>query len=395
MQGFMSSWNSNIMKVYLDNAATTPIAPEVVDTMVPLLRDEFGNPSSTHQFGRKAKSIIEGARRSIAKGLNCKSSEICFTSGGTEADNMAIKGSIRYLGVKRIITSPIEHHAVTRTVEECDTNKQDVKVEFVKLDEHGRPDLEDLDRMLEESDEKTLVSLMHANNEIGTITPIHKVGRICRKHQVLFHSDTVQTMGHLPIDLSKMEVDFITGAAHKFHGPKGVGFLYINKDVSFGSLIQGGGQERALRAGTENIYGIAGMAKALELALDKMEEDSQRITGIREYMKEKLQEAFPDVRFNGCPVESLYTVLNVSFPEHENGGMLLFLLDIDGIAASGGSACSSGSNVGSHVLNAIGAGDNRPSVRFSFGRFNTKEEVDYVVDKLKVHLAVPVGETAG
>ncbi len=381
------------MKVYFDNAATTPLAPEVLDVMLPLLRDDFGNPSSTHQFGRKTKSAIEMARKTIAKLLHCSPMEICFTSGGTEADNMAIHGAIEELGVTRIISSLAEHHAVLHTVEHCQSNCN-VELEMVRLTELGHVDLDHLRELLASSDKKTLVSLMHANNEIGTMIDIDEIGQLCEEYGALFHSDTVQTMGHFPMNLSKTKVHFVTGAAHKFHGPKGVGFLYINKDVHVNSLIRGGSQERNMRAGTENIYGIVGMAKALELALEHVDEHREHIQSIKDYMCRKLREEIHGTNFNGCLERSLYTVLNVRLPKTDKAEMLLFLLDIDGIACSGGSACSSGSNQGSHVLRAINADTSVPSIRFSFSRYSTKDEVDYVVSQLSKHLVTVTSEVA-
>jgi cysteine desulfurase len=381
------------MKVYFDNAATTPLAPEVLDVMLPLLRDDFGNPSSTHQFGRKTKSAIEMARKSIAGLLQCSPMEICFTSGGTEADNMAIHGAIEELGVTRIISSPAEHHAVLHTVQHCQANCS-IELEMVRLTQLGHVDEDHLRELLASSDKKTLVSLMHANNEIGTMIDIDEIGLLCEEYGALFHSDTVQTMGHFPMDLSKTKVHFITGAAHKFHGPKGVGFLYINKDVHVNSLIRGGSQERNMRAGTENIYGIVGMAKALELALEHVDEHREHIQSIKDYMCQKLREEINGTDFNGCLERSLYTVLNVRLPKTDKAEMLLFLLDIDGIACSGGSACSSGSNQGSHVLRAINADTSVPSIRFSFSRYSTKDEVDYVVGQLTKHLVTITSEVA-
>jgi cysteine desulfurase len=374
------------MKVYFDNAATTPLAPEVLDAMLPMLRDDFGNPSSTHQFGRKTKSAIEMARKTIAKLLHCSPMEICFTSGGTEADNMAIHGAIEELGVTRIISSLAEHHAVLHTVEHCHTNCN-VELEMVRLTELGHVDEDHLRELLANSDKKTLVALMHANNEIGTMIDIDKIGQICADNGALFLSDTVQTMGHYPMDLSKTKVHFVTGAAHKFHGPKGVGFLYVNKDVHVNAMILGGSQERNMRAGTENIYGIVGMAKALDLALEHVDEHRKHIQSIKDYMCQKFKEEILGTEFNGCLEHSLYTVLNVRLPKTDKAQMLLFLLDIDGIACSGGSACSSGSNQGSHVLRAIHADTSVPNIRFSFSRYSTKDEVDYVVAQLAKHLA--------
>lgn len=381
------------MKVYLDNAATTPLAPEVLDEMMPYLKDHFGNPSSTHQFGRVSKSAIETARKKIGRLLNCSPMEICFTSGGTEADNLAINGAIHQLGVKHIISSPIEHHAVLHKVEHCAAEGL-VRLSMVKLTDKGHVDMDDLRSLLAAAPEKTLVTLMHANNEVGTLMDIEAVSKLCKEYGALFHCDTVQTMGHYPMDLAKTKVDFVVGAAHKFHGPKGVGFLYINRDVHIEPLIFGGSQERNMRAGTENLYGIVGMAKALELAFDHLDAHKAHIELLKAYMKQALRERIPGLDVNGCEDHSLYTVLNVHLPETDKASMLLFLLDIDGIACSGGSACSSGSNQGSHVLNALGVSSASPSIRFSFSRYNTKEEIDYVVERLVFHMeAKPV--TAG
>ncbi len=382
------------MKVYFDNAATTPMAPEVLEAMIPYLSEHYGNPSSTHSFGRKTKSAIETARKSIAKQLNCSPMEICFTSGGTEADNTAIRGAITQLGVKHIISAPTEHHAVLHTVEAC-AGRGEVRLSMVRLTAKGHVDTGHLRELLESAPEKTLVSLMHANNEIGTMIDMDEISAICQEHGALFHSDTVQTMGHFPFDLAKTKVHFLVGAAHKFHGPKGVGFLYINREVHVEPLIHGGSQERNMRAGTENLYGIVGMAKALELACDHMEQHHKHIAGIKQYMKQRLSEALPGLKVNGCEDRSLYTVLNVMLPRTAQSDMLLFLLDIDGVAVSGGSACSSGSNQGSHVLRAIaadGSPPDGPSIRFSFSRYNTEAEVDYAVDQLVKHM---VGKGVG
>lgn len=373
------------MKVYFDNAATTPLHPEVVDAMIPVLKDQFGNPSSIHGYGREVRALIESARKTVAGLLHASPSEIFFTSGGTEADNMAIRSSVSDLGVNHVISSPLEHHAILHTLEEL-ADKGSILFSLVKVDDDGHVDMHDLERLLgEHSDKKTLVSLMHANNEIGTMVPIHDVAVLCKKYNALFQSDTVQTMGHLPIDLSVTPVDFITGAAHKFHGPKGVGFIFIRNSVKLHPMITGGAQERNMRGGTENVYGIVGLAKALELACAQMEEDQARVSALKQYMAESLQSAIPGVKFNGDihPDRGLYTVLNVSFPPSDSGEMLLFNLDIAGVACSAGSACSSGSNVGSHVLQAINVDPSRPAIRFSFSKFNTKEEVDYAVTKLK------------
>lgn len=372
------------MRVYLDNAATTPIAPEVVEAMLPVLKDGFGNPSSTHFYGRQTKALIETARRTVSKLLNCQASEIIFTSGGTEADNMALYSSVNQLGVKHIITSSIEHHAVGHTAESIQAEGL-ARVSYVKLDENGTVDLADLERLLNTED-KTLVSLMHANNEIATLLPLKEVSALCRKYNAYFHSDTVQTMGHYAFDLKELDIDFITCAAHKFHGPKGIGFLYVNKNVKAEALIHGGAQERGLRGGTENVYGIVGLAKAMELAYDDVEGHQRHVQGLKSYMIDQLKSIFSDISFHGQtePSKALYTVLNVCFPKTEKAGMLLFTLDLKGVAVSGGSACSSGATKGSHVLEGINADMTRPNVRFSFSRFTTKEEIDFALEQVKV-----------
>jgi len=376
------------MKVYLDNAATTPLDPEVLKVMLPIMQQQFGNPSSIHSFGRETRTIIEKARKTVAGLLNASPSEIFFTSGGTEANNTALRCSI-HDRIKHCISTKIEHHAVEHTLSEI-CNKESIKLSYINIDKKGNIDLNHLEELLK-NNEKSLVSLMHANHELGTLTPIEKVGELCRKYDAVFHSDTVQTMGHYVHDLKKIRVDFITCAAHKFHGPKGVGFLYINNRVKIHPFITGGAQERNMRGGTENVYGIAGLAKALEIAYRDMEHDVKHISGLRSYMIDKLKSEIPEVDFNSeTEKESLYTVLNVSFPPTDFSEMLLFNLDIAGIAASGGSACSSGSNIGSHVLTGIGADPNRPAVRFSFSKYTTKEEIDFCVEKLKELYAVKV-----
>ncbi len=376
------------MKVYLDNAATTPVHPEVVEAMLPVLKNQFGNPSSIHAYGREVRAAVEAARKKVASLLNAAPAEIFFTSGGTEADNMVLRCCVHDLGIRHIITSAIEHHAVLHTAEDM-AHRGEIKLSLVKLDEKGHVDLEDLERLLREN-EQSLVSLMEANNEIGTTIPLATIGALCKKYNALFHSDTVQTMGHFPHDLSSVPVDFITGAAHKFHGPKRVGFLFIRSSVKIKPLITGGAQERNMRGGTENVYGIVGLAKALELAYASMQNDIREITALKEYMASQLKLSIPGIAFNGdiSSEGSLYTVLSVSFPPNDNAEMLLFNLDLAGIACSAGSACSSGSNTGSHVLRAIGTDMSRPSIRFSFSRFNTREEIDYCVEKVKEIFAV-------
>lgn len=369
------------MNVYLDNAATTPIHPEVVKVMSDMMLANFGNPSSTHAKGREVKTMIEDARRNIAKILGCTPGEIFFTSGGTEADNMAIRQSVEDLGVKHIITSPIEHHAVLHTVEEL-AKQGKVTMHLVKLTSNGHIDMTDLADLLTKNP-NALVSLMHSNNELGNMIDMDEVGNLCKQHQALFHCDTVQTIGHQPIDVSKTHVHFLAAGAHKFNGPKGVGFIYINNAVKIHPMLTGGAQERNMRGGTENVYGIVGMAKALELSVAHLDADKARLQELKNYFIAQLRAHIPGIAFNGdAEGRSAYTVLNVSFPPSPVGEMLLFKLDIAGICASGGSACSSGSNIGSHVLHAIGADKERAAVRFSFGHQNTTQEVDYVVAQL-------------
>ncbi len=374
-------------RIYLDNAATTPIDPEVMKQMVQVMESQYGNPSSIHAHGREARSLIEKARKTIAGLLHTSPAEIFFTSGGTEADNTAIRCGIIDHGLKHAITSRIEHHAVVHTLEALEKAGV-IKLSFVDTDSKGNIDYEQLEQLLQ-NNERTFVSLMHANNEIGTLTDIERVGEICEKYNALYHCDTVQTVGHYAHDLSKLKIHFMVCAAHKLHGPKGTGFLYVNHKVKINPMIYGGSQERNMRGGTENIYGIAGLAKAIEMAYTDMEAHQAHIQGLKSYMIEQLSQ-IPGVHFNGetDADKSLYTVLNVSFPEMEMADMLLFNLDIAGISASGGSACSSGTNIGSHVLNGIGANPNRPAVRFSFSKYNTLQEIDFAISKIKEICAV-------
>jgi cysteine desulfurase len=370
-------------RIYFDNAATTALEPQVLEAMMPYLSDKFGNPSSIYSYGRETRMAIETARKSVAKLLNANPAEIFFTSGGTESSNMAIHAAVRDLGCKHIITSIIEHHAVSHTVEHLN-NIDAVTVSYVKLLPDGHVDIEDLEKLLAAAEEKTLVTLMHANNEIGNILDLHVVGNLCKLYNAIFHSDTVQTVGHFPIDLRNTPVHFITGAAHKFHGPKGVGLIYINENVRIKPFVHGGGQERNMRAGTENIYGIVGFAKALELASTNYETDSAYIGTLKYYMHEQLKKQVPGVGFNGDTLgNSLYTVLSASFPKTEKSEMILFNLDINHICASGGSACTSGADQGSHVIRAVNNNPNQLTVRFSFSKHNTKAEIDHVVEKLK------------
>jgi len=370
------------MKAYLDNAATTPVAPEVVDVITNFLRTEFGNPSSTHSFGRKVKTQIETARRSIAKHLNCEPGEIYFTSGGTEADNLAMHIAVRDMGCTRIITSKIEHSAIVKPAEKLEEEGK-VSVHWVALTEDGSIDLDDLKNTLSDG-VKTYVTLMHGNNEIANILPLQEVAEMCVEHGALFHSDTVQTMGHFLFNLKETPIHFLNAAAHKYHGPKGVGFIFIRKNIPGFADITGGGQERGMRGGTENTASIMGMAKAMDIAFADVEEHRSHVSELKQYMIAELKKRIPGIVFNGQSesTDSLYTVLSTTFPPTKNNDMFLFLLDLEGIAASGGSACSSGATKGSHVLDGIDAlREGQPAVRFSFSRYTTKEEIDYAVEK--------------
>mgnify|MGYP000598187664 FL=1 len=373
-----------MIKVFFDNAATTPMAPEVIDVMTDIMKNHYGNPSSQHSFGRATRSIIETSRKKIADFLNTSPGNIFFTSGGTEADNMAIKCGIKDHNITHAITSKLSHHAVLHPLEELEKSGV-IKLSYVEVNEKGQVSLSNLKELLE-SHPRTFVSILHANNEIGTIQDITAIGDICKEHNAIFHSDTVQTMAHYRYDLQKINVDFIAASAHKFHGPKGIGFVYISDNIKISPLLSGGSQERNMRAGTENLIGIAAIAHAMEMAYEKMEEETEYIKGIKSHMIAELKKHIPQVKFNGMCDDidnSLYTVLSCSFTETPIAEMLLFNLDIKGIACSGGSACTSGSNKGSHVIQEINPNSKRPSVRFSFSKYNTIEEVDYVVDVLK------------
>ncbi|MFD2936238.1 cysteine desulfurase family protein [Spirosoma flavum] len=377
--------------VYLDNAATTRLDPEVLDAMLPLMTEQFGNPSSIHSHGRAVRTAIEKARKTVASLLNTSPAEIFFTSGGTEADNTAIRSSIETYGLTHAITSPLEHHAVLHTLQHL-AEQGTIQLSLVNIDDKGHVDLAHLDELLrshqnEAGRTRSLVSLMHGNNEIGNMLNLNRAGEICRAHEAIFHSDTVQTMGHFPHNLQQLPVDFIVGSGHKFHGPKGVGFLYVNAGrVKINPFVYGGAQERNMRGGTENVYGIVGLAKALEIAYRDMDAHQQHITFLKRRMIDSLRAKMPDVQFNGDSADvenSLYTVLNVSLPASDMSDMLLFSLDIARISASGGSACSSGSSIGSHVLAALPELDSeRGYVRFSFGKYNTEADIDYAVDTL-------------
>lgn len=370
--------------VYLDNAATTPLCKEAKEAMVAVLDEPFGNPSSTHAFGRKSRIIVEQCRKYIAKTLNCNAGEIIFTSGGTEADNAALALSIRDLKVERIITSRIEHHAVLHTAQQLARNTS-VELVYVDLDEQGMVDLNHLERLLSEM-QPTLVSLMHANNEIGNLLDLKETGSLCRKYGAYFHTDAVQSMGHLSIDTKEVEVDFISASAHKFYGPKGIGFLYANARCKIGSYITGGAQERNMRGGTENVMALAGMHAALKAILEKQAEAYEHISSLKAYLMDGLKAQLPDVLFNGASAsteKSMAKVLSVGFPAMADNNMLLFNLDLKGIAVSGGSACASGSLQGSHVIEAILPGVSYPIVRFSFGSATTKEDLDYALSALQ------------
>jgi cysteine desulfurase len=376
-------------RIYFDNAATTPLHPLVIEEMTQLMQNHHGNPSSIYEEGRIVKAAIEDARKRIARHLNASVGEIFFTSGGTESTNMALKCSVRDLGVQRIITSPIEHHCVSHSLKELE--KQGILIDYVEVDNQGHVKMETLEKLLAVKEKKTLVSIMHANNEVGTMIDLDAVSALCDDSGALFHSDTVQTVGHFPIDVSKTKISFLTGGAHKFHGPKGVGFVYINGDNVIAPFLDGGSQERNMRGGTENVYGIVGMAKALDLAYENLEEDIVYIKSLRRDFLNKLQENFEGIKLNGdVNGRSLYTVLSVSFPKTDKSDMLLMAMDIHGISASGGSACSSGAEQQSHVLSALGVDPSRKTIRFSFSKMNTMEEVETVIEKLKTIIPTKV-----
>ncbi len=373
-------------KIYLDNAATTPIDKEVIDVIYQSMIENYGNPSSIHQFGRKAKSSVETARKNIAKHFNVSASEIIFTAGGTEADNLILQSAVTNLGIEVIITSKIEHHAVLHTADYLNKT-YNTSILYVDVDEHGVVDLQHLESLLSENDSsKCLVTLMYINNEIGNILPINLVSSICKKHNALFHSDTVQGIGHYPIDLQKTPIDFIAASAHKFHGPKGVGFAYFKKGFGIQPLLHGGNQEKGARSSTENVHSILGMDKALEIAVNNIEKDTSYLTDLKRYFISELTTNFSDVQFNGNSAElekSSYTILSTRFANAND--MLIFTLDLKGIAVSGGSACQSGSSKGSHVLENIllEKEAEKTSIRFSFSKNTTKEEIDTTILNLK------------
>jgi cysteine desulfurase len=375
--------------IYLDNAATTPILPEVIDVISSTMNDFYGNPSSTHQIGRKAKSLVETARKNIAKQFNAASNEIIFTAGGSEADNLILRNAVTNLGVTTIISAKIEHHAVLHTIEQL---KKEFKITvcWVDIDECGVVNYVHLEELLQQTEEKILVSLMYINNEIGNLLDLKKVSDLCIENNALFHSDSVQGIGHFNMDIQKIPLDFFVASAHKFHGPKGVGFAYVKKGFGIYPILHGGEQERGARAGTENTHSILGMEKALEIACANLLEESAYIQQIKSYFITKLKNNFEGIKFNGLSeseTKSSYIILNVRFPKEYS--MLLFNLDLKGIAVSGGSACQSGSNKGSHVLNEMLSEKEalKTSVRFSFSKLNTIEEIDYVIEELKKRIS--------
>lgn len=371
------------MRIYFDNAATTPVSDDVFETMLPFLKNNYGNPSSSHQEGRTTRAALERARKQVAQGINATTAEILFTSGGTEANNTAIKCAVRDLKVKRIISSQVEHSCVYNSVGRF-ARESDVTIEYVNLLPTGKADLEHLEELLANSDKKTLVSLMHANNEVGTLNPIHEIGDLCVKYNAYFHTDTVQTIGHIPLDVKTLNAHFLSGSGHKLHGPKGIGFLYVKKTNQIDAYIDGGGQERQMRSGTENIAGIVGLGEAVDVAVNRIDTHCEKIGSLRKYFIEQIKLNFPTAHFNGdYEGDYLFTVLNVGFETNLPVGMLLFKLDLMGIAASGGSACNSGAVTGSRVLTILGVPAHYKSVRFSFSEMNTIEEVDYTIEQLK------------
>lgn len=375
-------------RIFLDNAATTQLSSEVKQAMLHAMEDLYGNPSSIHNEGRRARAAIEQARKTVATAIGASIGEIFFTSGGTESNNMALKCAVRDLGVRRIISTKVEHHCVLHSLDALQRDEQ-VDVEFLSLDAKGHISTEELKEKLQSTDAPTLVTLMHANNEVGTLLDLEAVSAICAEHGAYFHSDTVQTIGYYPLDVSKTKLSFCSGSGHKLHGPKGVGFIYINSDNLIKPYVDGGAQERNMRAGTENIYGIIGLAKALSSMMEQREVLEQQVRAVRDYMLEQLQAHFKDIMINGDPTgQGHYKLLSVSFPASPKADLLLLNLDIAGVSVSGGSACSSGADAGSHVMDALYPGSPRKTIRFSFSHHNTKEEVDSVIEKLRSALSV-------
>tara|TARA_Y100000385_G_C13096688_1_gene641794 strand:- start:1353 stop:2489 length:1137 start_codon:yes stop_codon:yes gene_type:complete len=376
------------MNIYFDNAATTPLRKEVIMAISDVMEDCFGNPSSTHSYGRKAKAYVETARKLIAKQINAAPNEIIFTSGGTESDNMILHCAVKDLAVKRIISSKIEHHAILHAMEALE-QLFGIEIAYVKTDKKGVIDLGDLELLLKDEKKKTLVSLMHVNNEIGNVLDLQKVGDLCNEHKAFFHTDAVQGIGHFTFNMETLPVDFLSAAAHKFHGPKGVGFSFVRQKTGLQPFIYGGAQERGMRAGTESVHNIVGMSKALELAYENLDFERQKVLELKTYFIDQIINLFPEVKFNGMcndPSKSTYTLVNVALPiPDEKALMLDFHLDLNGIACSKGSACQSGSQSGSHVLKCLRSEDheNWPSLRFSFSILNSKKEVDHLINVLK------------
>ncbi len=371
------------MRVFFDNAATTPLDGKVLASMMDCMQNLHGNPSSIHKEGRVARSVIEKARKKVAGYLNVSVGEIFFTSGGTESNNMALKCAVRDLGVNRIISSKTEHHAVLHAIERL-KKTNGIEVDWVQQNERGQVDLDYLEKLLQKGEANTMVALMHANNEIGVLLNFERVSQLCQEYKALFHSDTVQTVGYYPIDLQQTPASFITGSAHKFHGPKGVGFIYINNNNLIDPFIDGGAQERNMRAGTENTCGIIGLATALEASYENLEDRRSHVVDLQKYLSSRLKESFPDISFNGLPLEKEghYRILSVDFPPGPKTDLLLLNLDIAGISVSGGSACSSGADAGSHVIQAIKPDSKHQTVRFSLSYKNTRKEIDFTIDKL-------------
>ena len=370
------------MTVYFDNASTTPLLPEVKEEMIKVVKEYYGNPSSIHRYGRESKTLVEEARKMIANGLNASTGEIFFTSGATEGNNMALLCSIRDLGVKRIISSPTEHHCITHTLDYIREN-QYTEVRMLDVDKNGHIDYDQLQTLLSEGNKKTLISIMHANNEIGTMHDIERIAKLSVENQALYHCDTAQSMGKYPIDLDNLQINFLSGSAHKFYGPKGVGFMYIRNENMLKPMLLGGSQERGMRSGTENIYGIAGMSKAFQLAIENLQARHEYVQSLKDHFKRRLKSELHDIRFNGDPENQLYNIISVSFPGSEKSALMMMNLDIAGICASAGSACTSGVENESHVLSNIGHDPTRKTVRFSLSHLNTREEVDYTMKKLK------------
>jgi cysteine desulfurase len=369
-------------RVFFDNASTTPIDPEVMQVMIECMQQHYGNPSSIHKEGRTARTVVEQARRTVARLLNVSIGEIFFTSGGTESSNMALKGAVRDLGVRRIISSPLEHHCVLHSLDRLAGTKE-VEVVNLPLTSTGLPDIKELEKLLAAGGPKTMVSLMHSNNELGLMIDIHEVALLCQAHGALFHSDTVQTMGYFPFDLEETPISFLTAAAHKFYGPKGVGFIYINGDNPINPIMDGGSQERNMRAGTENIHGIIGLAKAMEMAYAELEIRKAKTKAVRDHFLRELLAVMPEIEINGDPENGHYKVLSLSFPPSPKADLLLLNLDMAGISVSGGSACSSGAETVSHVLATLMPDSLRKTIRFSFSHHNTVEEADFVIQKLQ------------